>query len=154
MAVDRFENESKIWPISTEIKVNWGDMDALGHVNHSVYAKWMETVRMMYFSEVGMMDLYDDSNIGPILARIEIDYELPIVFPDVVTVSTSVSRIGNSSFDMRYKIESLSNNGKSAATGSVVCVVLDYSSGMPHKIPPKLRESIVRLEGDFDYKDH
>ena len=52
---------------------------------------------------------------------------------------------------MRYKIESLSNNGKSAATGSVVCVVLDYSSGMPHKIPPKLRESIARLEGDFDY---
>ena len=151
MAVDRFENESKIWPISTEIKVNWGDMDALGHVNHSVYAKWMETVRMMYFSEIGMMNLYDDSNIGPILARIEIDYELPIVFPDVVTVSTSVSRIGNSSFDMRYKIESLSNNGKSAATGSVVCVVLDYSSGMPHKIPPKLRESIARLEGDFDY---
>ena len=151
MAGDRFENESNIWPISTEIKVNWGDMDALGHVNHSVYAKWMETVRMMYFSEFGMMNLYDDSNIGPILARIEIDYELPIVFPDVVTVSTSVSRIGNSSFDMRYKIESLSNNGKSAATGSVVCVVLDYNSGMPHKIPLKLRESIARLEGDFDY---
>ena len=151
MSVDRFKNERNIWPISTEIKVNWGDMDALGHVNHSVYAKWMETVRMMYFSEIGMMNLYDDSNIGPILARIEIDYELPIVFPDVVTVSTSVSRIGNSSFDMRYKIESLSNNGKSAATGSVVCVVLDYSSGMPHKIPPKLRESIARLEGDFDY---
>ena len=151
MSVDRFENESDIWPISTEIKVNWGDMDALGHVNHSVFAKWMETVRMMYFSEIGMMNLHDDSNIGPILARIEIDYKLPIVFPDVVTVSTSVSRIGNSSFDMRYKIESLSNNGKSAAIGSVVCVVLDYSSGMPHKIPPKLRESIARLEGDFDY---
>ena len=151
MSVDRSKNESNIWPISTEIKVNWGDMDALGHVNHSVFAKWMETVRMMYFSEIGMMNLYDDSNIGPILARIEIDYELPIVFPDVVTVSTSVSRIGNSSFDMRYKIESLSNNGKSAATGSVVCVVLDYNSGMPHKIPLKLRESIARLEGDFDY---
>ena len=149
MSVDRIENESNVWPVSTEIKVNWGDMDALGHVNHSVFAKWMETVRMMYFSEIGMMNLYDDSNIGPILARIEIDYELPIVFPDVVTVSTSVSRIGNSSFDMKYKIESLSNNGKSAAKGSVVCVLLDYSSGMPHNIPPKIRESIARLEGDF-----
>ena len=49
MSVDRSKNESNIWPISTEIKVNWGDMDALGHVNHSVYAKWMETVRMIYF---------------------------------------------------------------------------------------------------------
>ncbi len=151
MSVDRIENESSIWAVSTEIKVNWGDMDALGHVNHSVFAKWMETVRMMYFSEIGMMNLYDDSNIGPILARIEIDYELPIVFPDVVTVSTSVSRMGNSSFDMRYKIESISNNGKSAATGSVVCVLLDYSSGIPHKIPPKLRESIAKLEGNFQY---
>ena len=151
MSVDRYKNESNVWPISTEIKVNWGDMDALGHVNHSVFAKWMETVRMMYFSEIGMMNLYDDSNIGPILARIEIDYELPIVFPDVVTVSTSVSRMGNSSFDMRYKIESISNNGKSAATGSVVCVLLDYSSGIPHKIPPKLRESIAKLEGNFQY---
>ena len=151
MSVDRIENESSIWAVSTEIKVNWGDMDALGHVNHSVFAKWMETVRMMYFSEIGMMNLYDDSNIGPILARIEIDYELPLVFPDVVTVSTSVSRMGNSSFDMRYKIESISNNGKSAATGSVVCVLLDYSSGIPHKIPPKLRESIAKLEGNFQY---
>jgi len=151
VSVDRIENESSIWAVSTEIKVNWGDMDALGHVNHSVFAKWMETVRMMYFSEIGMMNLYDDSNIGPILARIEIDYELPIVFPDVVTVSTSVSRMGNSSFDMRYKIESISNNGKSAATGSVVCVLLDYSSGIPHKIPPKLRESIAKLEGNFQY---
>ena len=151
MSADRIENEGYIWPISTEIKVNWGDMDALGHVNHSVFAKWMETVRMMYFSKIGMMNLYDDSNIGPILARIEIDYELPIVFPDVVTISTSVSRIGNSSFDMKYKIESLSNNGKSAATGSVVCVLLDYSSGKPHNIPPKLRESIARLEGDLQY---
>ena len=151
MSADRIENESNIWPISTEIKVNWGDLDALGHVNHSVFAKWMETVRMIYFSEIGMMNLYEDSNIGPILARIEIDYELPIVFPDVVTVSTSVSRIGNSSFDMKYKIESLSNKGKSAATGSVVCVLLDYTSGMPHNIPPKIRESIARLEGDFHY---
>lgn len=149
MSVDRIEDESNFWPVSTDIKVNWGDMDALGHVNHSVFAKWMETVRMMYFSEIGMMDLYDDSNIGPILARIEIDYELPIVFPDVITVSTSVSRIGNSSFDMRYKIESLSNNGRIAAKGSVVCVLLDYNSGVPHNIPSKIRESIARLEGDF-----
>lgn len=149
MPAERIANGGNNWPVSTEIIVNWGDMDALGHVNHSVFAKWMETVRMTYFSEIGMMNLYEDSSIGPILAKIEINYELPVVFPDVVTVSTSVSRIGNSSFDMRYKIESLSNNGKSVATGSVVCVLLDYTSGIPHNIPPKLRESIARLEGDF-----
>ena len=41
--------ESDKWAISTEITVNWGDMDALGHVNHSKFATWMETARMLYF---------------------------------------------------------------------------------------------------------
>ena len=74
------------WSVSTEITVNWGDMDSLGHVNHSVFAKWMETTRMRFFSEIGMMDLYESSNIGPILARIEVDYKAPVLFPDVVSV--------------------------------------------------------------------
>lgn len=149
MSSDHGENERSAWAVSTDIKVNWGDMDALGHVNHSVFAKWMETVRMIYFSKIGMMDLYDESNIGPILARIEIDYKLPITFPDVVRVSTSVSRIGNSSFDMKYEIESMSKQGKSAAGGRVVCVLLDYNSGKSQNIPNELRKSITRLEGDF-----
>ena len=91
----RNNSDSTEWAVSMDITVNWGDMDALGHVNHSVFATWMETARMEYFSKMGMMELYGNSNIGPILARIEVDYKFPIVFPDVVKVLTSVSRIGN-----------------------------------------------------------
>ena len=149
MSSDHGENERSAWAVSTDIKVNWGDMDALGHVNHSVFAKWMETARMIYFSKIGMMDLYDESNVGPILVRIEIDYKLPIIFPDVVRVSTSVSRVGNSSFDMEYEIQSLSQHEKTAARGRVVCVLMDYNSGKPQNIPIELRKSITLIEGDF-----
>ena len=82
--LDSAENE---WTISTDITVNWGDMDSLGHVNHTVFAKWMETVRMRYFSKIGMMELYENSKIGPILARIEVDYKAPVIFPDIVAYS-------------------------------------------------------------------
>ena len=139
--------ESDKWAISTEITVNWGDMDALGHVNNSKFATWMETARMLYFYEVGMMELYENSNIGPILARIEVDYKFPVVFPDEVKVQTSVSRIGNSSFDMKYQISSLSREGEVAATGKVVGVLVDYNTGKPIPIPDELRESIIDLEG-------
>ena len=142
--------ESDKWAISTEITVNWGDMDALGHVTHSKFATWMETARMLYFYEVGMMELYENSNIGPILARIEVDYKFPVVFPDEVKVQTSVSRIGNSSFDMKYQISSLSREGEVAATGKVVGVLVDYNTGKPIPIPDELRESIIDLEGSMD----
>ena len=142
--------ESDKWAISTEITVNWGDMDALGHANHSKFATWMETARMLYFYEVGMMELYENSNIGPILARIEVDYKFPVVFPDEVKVQTSVSRIGNSSFDMKYQISSLSREGEVAATGKVVGVLVDYNTGKPIPIPDELRGSIIDLEGSMD----
>jgi len=144
---------SSKWPVSTDITVNWGDMDALGHVNHSVFATWMETARMIYFSKTGMMEIYEESNIGPILARIEIDYKFPIVFPDTVKVMTSVSRIGNSSFDMEYRISSHENGGEIAATGKVVGVLVDYNTGKPVPITDEIRESIINIESGISAND-
>jgi len=134
------------WSLSSDITVNWGDMDSLGHVNHSVFAKWMETVRMRYFSEIGIMDLYESSNIGPILARIEVDYKAPVVFPDIINCKTSVSRIGRSSFDMEYVILSSHRNNETVAIGKVVCVLIDYTSGEPVEIPDALRKSMRDFE--------
>ncbi|MED5274057.1 MAG: thioesterase family protein [Candidatus Thermoplasmatota archaeon] len=149
----RNNSDSTEWAVSMDITVNWGDMDALGHVNHSVFATWMETARMEYFSKMGMMELYENSNIGPILARIEVDYKFPIVFPDVVKVLTSVSRIGNSSFDMKYEISSLAKEGEVAATGKVVGVLVDYNTGKPVPIPEELKNSIIELEGGITSAD-
>tara|TARA_Y100001970_G_scaffold220325_1_gene270550 strand:- start:3577 stop:4035 length:459 start_codon:yes stop_codon:yes gene_type:complete len=149
----RNNSDSTEWAVSMDITVNWGDMDALGHVNHSVFATWMETARMEYFSKMGMMELYEDSNIGPILARIEVDYKFPIVFPDVVKVMTSVSRIGNSSFDMKYEISSLAKEGEVAATGKVVGVLVDYDTGKPVPMPEELKNSIIELEGGITSAD-
>ncbi|DAC47990.1 MAG: hypothetical protein CMA62_04555 [Euryarchaeota archaeon] len=144
--LDSVENE---WTISTDITVNWGDMDSLGHVNHTVFAKWMETVRMRYFSKIGMMELYENSKIGPILARIEVDYKVPVIFPDIVVCNTCVSKIGRTSFEMKYLINSSSQQNKVVATGRVVCVMIDYSLGEPVKIPDDLRSSIMELEGNI-----
>jgi acyl-CoA thioester hydrolase len=149
----RNNSDSTEWAVSMDITVNWGDMDALGHVNHSVFATWMETARMEYFSKMGMMELYEISNIGPILARIEVDYKFPIVFPDVVKVLTSVSRIGNSSFDMKYEISSLAKEGEVAATGKVVGVLVDYNTGKPVPMPEELKNSIIELEGGITSAD-
>ena len=96
------------WPISCEIEVQWGDLDSMNHVNHTVFLRWMENARMHYFNSCGMMDYLESEKKGPILARIEANYLFPVNFPDKVSVSCTISRIGNTSFDMEYEIITLS----------------------------------------------
>ena len=39
-------------PVSVQIPVAWGDMDAFGHVNNTVYLRWFETARIAFFRAV------------------------------------------------------------------------------------------------------
>ena len=134
------------WPISREITVQWGDMDALNHVNNTVFLTWMETARMAYFDECGMMDILESDNIGPILAGLKADFLIPVVYPDTVVVHTTITRLGKSSFDMDYKITSSEKGGSLVATGSARGVLCDYSTGKSTPISDSLRSRIVEFE--------
>ncbi len=134
------------WPISCEIPVQWGDLDALNHVNHTEFIRWMETARMHYFIACGFIDLFDSEGIGPILAGINVDYSAPVGFPDTVTVHTTITRIGNSSFEMDYRIASAAREGKAVATGTVSGVVFDYNADHSTPMPDSLRAGILELE--------
>ncbi len=144
--LDSIDSSLGNWPVSTQIPVQWGDLDALKHVNHTVFLTWMETARMIYFEECGMMGMLDSENVGPILAGLKADYESPVLFPDTVTVHTTMSRMGNSSFDMDYRITSASNGGKVVATGTVFGVMCDYNSGNSTPIPDDIRSRILEVE--------
>ena len=134
------------WPVSTKITVQWGDLDALNHVNHTVFLTWMETARMIYFEKCRMLELWRPERIGPILAGIKADYKSPVKFPDTVTVETTISRLGNSSFDMEYRIMSEEQGGMLVATGTVFGVMCDYKTGKSTIIPDELRSRIFGVE--------
>ena len=134
------------WPIKCEIPVQWGDLDAFNHVNHTVFLTWMETARMNYFIACGFDELHTSEGVGPILAGLQVDYLSPVSFPDTVTVHTTVTRIGNSSFEMGYRITSEANGGEMAAQGRVSGVVFDYESRKSTPMPDSLRKRIYDLE--------
>ena len=134
------------WPVSIEITVQWGDMDALKHVNNTVFLTWMETARMAYFDECGMMDTFETEKIGPILAAIKADFLAPVIYPDTIVVQTTISKMGRSSFEMGYKIMSSANGGELVATGSATGVMCDYSTGSSTPISENLRARITDLE--------
>lgn len=133
------------YPVSITIPVAWGEMDAFQHVNNVVYARWLESGRIAYFDRLGLLERMRAEGVGPILARIGIEYRRPVTFPDTVQVETTVKRIGNSSFTMASRIRS-DVQGVEVAADEEVIVLFDYRAAKPTPVDERLRAAIAALE--------
>jgi acyl-CoA thioester hydrolase len=134
------------WPISVSIPVLWGHMDAFSHVNNVMYLRWFESARIAYFEAAGVIAEMERSQIGPILARATCDFKIPLVYPDQVTVQSTVSRIGTTSFTMLNRILSEAHGGAVAAEGEAIIVMVDYAKGEKAPVPDHVRDGIARVE--------
>ncbi len=132
------------WPVTIEVPVQWGDMDSFGHVNNVVYLRWFESARIAYFERAGILAQMPD--VGPIQARQEIDYRLPLTYPDRVLVSTTVTKLGNTSFTMGLRLRSHAHQRAIAAEGVAVIVMVDYRHNKKVPLSGDLREHIEALE--------
>lgn len=111
--------------LTVRVPVAWGEMDAFQHVNNTVYLRWFETARIEWFARVGFQGT---GGARPILARTEIDYRLPVVWPDTVEVAIGVVAVGKSSVTLGYRITSEHLSGAVAAEGITVIVLFDYAT--------------------------
>jgi acyl-CoA thioester hydrolase len=134
------------FPVVVVQPVQWGEQDALGHVNHVTYFRWYESARIAYFLKIGLMDLHETERIGPILASVANDYRRQINYPDTVHIGVRISRIGRSSLGMEHKIIS-QNDHAVAAEGTSTLVVFDYQTNKSHPVPARIRHAIENLEG-------
>ncbi len=133
-------------PVRLVLPVQWGEMDALGHVNNTVFLRWFESARMKYFLACHVLDRVETEGIGPILASTRVVFQAPLSYPDTVTVETSVSEIGNSSFTMHYTLRSAAREGAVVAECEAVIVMVHYEKGRSVRVPDDVRTAIARIE--------
>lgn len=134
------------FPVVIALPVQWGDQDALGHVNNTVYFRWFESSRIAYTERFALFDTLRRTRVGPILAAIGCDYRLPVEFPDTVEVGSRVVRMGTSSMAMEHALVSRSS-GVVAAQSMSTLVLYDYAAGRSRAIPDEIRRAIEGLEG-------
>lgn len=128
------------------VQVRWGDLDALGHVNNAVYLTYLEQARITYMNERQLWD-GSDGGLGVIMARVAIDYKLPLIATDEVHVFSRCSRLGNRSFDIEQQIIRIRDGQQAiSAQGSTVGVAYDYRIGQSAPIPAGWRERIKAYE--------
>ena len=134
------------FPVHLELPVQWGDQDAFGHVNNTVYFRWYESARIVYLERLGMGDKNSASGLGPILAAIGSDYRKQVKYPDRVLIGSRIIRIGRTSMTMEHKVWSSAQRAV-VADGHSTIVVFDYATNKPHEVPGDMRAAIEQLEG-------
>ncbi len=136
----------KDYPVVIDIPVAWGEMDAFQHVNNVTYFRYLESARIAYFRELGLIDIMERTGVGPILASVQCRFKIPLTFPDTVSVGVRVSEIGDDRFTMEYAVLSR-RLGKVAALGNGVVVSYDYGENKKAPLPDEVKRRIKELEG-------
>jgi acyl-CoA thioester hydrolase len=122
--------------------LRWSDMDAFGHVNNTTFFTYLEEARVdLLFVHAGDTVARERLSSGIVVARHEIDYKAPLVFrPEPVAVDVWVSRLGSSSFELRYEV--LDEGGPLYARAATVLVPYDVDAGRPRRVSDEERSAL------------
>ena len=107
-----------------QMPMRWGDMDAMGHINNTVYFRYYEQARLAWLEQLGLLGR-GSSKHGPILANVSCDFLKPLQYPGELIIDQQVTRLGNSSVTMDLSIERLDQPGVAWARGKSVVVWVD-----------------------------
>jgi len=143
---DRIAELLADFPVTVDVDVAWGDMDAMGHVNNTVYFRYFETARISCFAELGLGSIEQSHGVGPILHSASCRFRIPLTHPDTVVVGARIGDIDEDRFVMHYRAVSR-RHGAVAADGESLIVTFDYAAGTKAPISDDLRERLLVLRG-------
>ncbi|WP_105533399.1 acyl-CoA thioesterase [Solimicrobium silvestre] len=103
--------------------VRWGDMDAFGHVNNTVYFRYMEQARIEWMAS--FLDVASASNTGPVLINAQCNFLRSLKYPDQIEVQMFIAAPGRSSFNTHYQIYRLGAEKTRCAEGQAKVVWVD-----------------------------
>lgn len=133
------ENQSAI-----KQKVSWGDMDAFGHVNNTVYLKYFESARIEYFARIPAIGGFTSKEAIPVVATISCSFKKPVVFPDTLEMQVKVSKMGAASMEMTCDM--VSSKVGLAAQAACTIVMINPVKGGSVRIPADWRAAIEAFE--------
>jgi len=131
------------YPYETMIEVAFRDIDAMGHVNNAVFFSYLEFARVKYLARLlAGTPLERESllDLPVILVEAACSYHSPALLSEHLTIGAGLSRFGNKSFDMVYRI--LGEDGRLVARGKTVQVMYDYATGHAFPIPEAFKTRV------------
>ena len=119
------------------IPIRWGDMDAMGHVNNTVYFRYIESVRIAWLYQATGEP--DPQGTGPVIVNAFCNFLRQLKYPGDVLAKHFVSDAGRSSFMAWVTLERVDQPGVLNATGGAKTVWVDYRAERSAPLPEAVR---------------
>ncbi len=132
-----------------DLNIEWGDMDALQHVNNIEYFKYFQVARIAYFEKIDSESVMGDTRISSILASTQCKFIYPLAYPDSISVGVRVDAMADQYFTMQYAVVSHKHQ-RLAAIGDAKVVMFDYANNKKVSIPNEIRKTIIAFEKAVD----
>ena len=131
--------------LTTKIPVRWGDMDAMGHVNNTIYFRYFEQARVEWLEALGYRGVAGVSP-SPVLVHADCNFLKPVTYPAVCEVTVYAGEPGRSSVTSWYELR-LVGDETLYATGSGKMVWVDAATGRSTPLPDDLRRALSGSPG-------
>ena len=132
----------RILVFELDIPIRWGDMDAMGHVNNTVYFRYMEQARISWFDHLGLQP--DPAGQGPVIVNAACTFVRQLEYPGTVLVRHHVGEIGRSSIMTHVDMMRSDDPEQVYAHGSAKVVWVDFPRQKSAPLPEAVRELAQR----------
>ncbi len=121
--------------------IRWGDLDAMGHVNNTVYFRYFEIIRIAWFDKIGAP--LDPQGEGPVIVNAFCSFIKQLEYPGDVLAKHYVAQPGRSSFETYVTLERCDEPGVIYASGGATTVWVDFKQQKSVPMPERLRAHLV-----------
>lgn len=121
--------------------IRWGDMDAMGHVNNTVYFRYLETIRIDWMRAIGCQP--DPQGQGPVIVNAFCNFYRQLEYPGDVIARMYVSDPGRTSFESWCTLSRTDDPDTVYAAGGATTVWTDFPAQKSAPMPDWLRERLV-----------
>lgn len=128
---------------TSRIPVRWGDMDAMGHVNNTVYFRYAEQARIEWLESLGYgVDAGREETV--VIVNASCTFLVPITYPATVEVRLFVGKPGRTSLPTYYEIR-VAEDETLYAEGAAKLVWFVPRTGRSAPLPEDIRRHIESL---------
>jgi len=128
---------------TSRMPIRWGDMDALGHVNNTVYFRYMEQARLEWL--YAYVERHGGVYAGqiPVIINASCTFLAPLVYPGELEVRMFLGEAGRTSVGSHYEIWMTQTK---YADGAAKIVWVDRKTMRPVPLPETLKSILAGVQ--------
>ncbi len=137
--------DDKTLVFETTLRMRWGDMDAMGHLNNTSYFRYLETARIDWLHSIGARP--DPKGDGVVILNAFCNFYQQLVYPGDVLIRLYVSDVKEKTFETWATMARCEAPELVCAAGGATTVWVNFPAEKSAPLPQWLRDKLQATPG-------